>query len=85
MQAIMIEDEYIDVAPGHWYEVEKVFERDHIKLEGSPRKYLSKHFSLKHKGKKISHSEAYRLYRVQETIKSLSKKNIRKEKNAGKR
>ena len=84
MQAIMIEDEYVDVAPGHWYEVEKVFARDYIKLKGSPRKYLSKHFSIKHKGKKISHEEAYRLYRIQVTLKCLGIKSTGREKNAGK-
>ena len=85
MEALMIEDAYSDLCHRHWYEVEKVYARDYIKLKGSPRRYLSKHFAIRHKGRKINHSMAYKVYRLQETMKKLGIKDTGKEKNAGKR
>ena len=65
MQAIMIDDEYVDITPGFPYEIERVYSVAYIKLKNSPRRYLSSYFNIMHKGKKISHKEAYRQYKIQ--------------------
>lgn len=65
MQAILIKDEYSDIAMGFPYEIEKVFGKKHIKLKNSPRRYVSSSFDIMHNGKKISHKEAYRQYKIQ--------------------
>lgn len=65
MQAIMIDDEYVDITPGFPYEIERVFADTYIKLKNSQRRYMSSSFDIMHKGKKISHQEAYRQYKIQ--------------------
>ncbi len=65
MQAIMVEDEYSDIVLHHPYEIEKVYCNTHIKLKNSPRIYMSNSFVIIHNGKKISHREAYRQYKIQ--------------------
>ena len=65
MQAIMVEDEYSDIVLHHPYEIEKVYCYTHIKLKNSPRLYDSGCFAIVHHGKKISHREAYRQYKIQ--------------------
>ena len=61
----MVGNEYADLDLYVPYEIEKVCCHTHIKLKGNPRTYLSKYFVITHKGKKISHKEAYRQYKIQ--------------------
>ena len=63
MLAIMRKDKYIDLVPNYPYEITRVFYDGHIKLQGSPRRYEDKYFDLIHEGKKITHEEAYELYK----------------------
>lgn len=64
MQAILIKDEYSDLSMDYPYEVERVFHYTYIKLKGNPRRYTSTSFEIWHNGKKISHREAYRQYKL---------------------
>ena len=61
----MVKDDYTDITPGFPYEIERVFATTYIKLKDSPRRYMSSSFDIMHKGKKISHKEAYRQYKIQ--------------------
>jgi hypothetical protein len=63
MEAIMVEDVYLDLEPNVPYEVEKVFSNTHIVLTKCKRKYLSRHFVLLNDNKKVTHAEAYRIYK----------------------
>ena len=63
MIARLTKDTYIDLVPYFPYEITRVFYDGHIKLQGSPRRYESKYFDLNHDGKKITHEEAYELYK----------------------
>ena len=74
MQAVMTKDEYIDITPNYPYEVDRVFSEQYIKLKGSPRRYESKCFDIMHKGKKISHDEAYRLHKIEVVKANLGMK-----------
>ena len=64
MIARMRNDGYVDITPGFPYEVDRVYFDGHIRLKNSPRRYRSGCFEIFHKGKKITHKEAYRLYRL---------------------
>lgn len=74
MQAIMIDDEYVDITPGFPYEIERVYSVAYIKLKNSPRRYLSSSFDIIHNGKKIPHKEAYRQYKIQIVKEKLGMK-----------
>lgn len=74
MQAIMVKDEYVDLEPNCPYEVEKVYSENYIQLKRSHRRYKSGSFKLMHNGKKISHEEAYRLYKIEVVRKKLGMK-----------
>lgn len=65
MDAIMVEDVYLDLEPNTPYKIEKVFCNTHIVLEKGKRKYLSKHFVLLNGNKKVTHAEAYRIYKCE--------------------
>ena len=63
----MLNDDYIDLVQGHPYTVKRMYslEDGHVMLEGSPRRYMANSFKFTDdKGKTISYSEAYRLYRL---------------------
>lgn len=74
MQAILIKDEYADIAMDFPYEIDRVFHDDYITLKGSPRRYLSNSFRIMNNGKQIKHSEAYRLYKIDLVKKKLGMK-----------
>lgn len=63
MQAILVVDEYSDLSLGYPYEISRVFGQDYICLNGSPRRYLSNCFTLTDGNTKLSHREAYRLFK----------------------
>lgn len=65
IQAVMVQSEYADLEPLVPYDVEKVFSEFYIVLEKSKRKYKSNCFVLMRKGKRLTHLEAYRFYRLQ--------------------
>lgn len=64
MIAIPKNDTYPDLQPNQEYEIERVLKDNYIILKGSQRRYKSNCFVIRHNGKKISHSEAYRRYKL---------------------
>ena len=74
MQAVLVKDDYTDITPGFPYEIERVFVNTYIKLKNSPRRYMSSSFDIIYKGKKISHKEAYRQYKIQRVKNKLGMK-----------
>lgn len=74
MQAILVEDAYLDITPHLPYEIETVSRDTYIKLKGSKKKYMSNSFAIIHNGKKISHKEAYRQYKIQIVKEKLGMK-----------
>lgn len=74
MQAILIKDEYADIAMDFPYEVDRVFHDRYIKLKNSPRRYMSNAFKIMHKGKRITHRDAYKLYKIEMIKKKLGMK-----------
>ena len=72
--AVMKNDDYIDIAPGHQYEVEKVFSSGHIKLKNGQRRYLANSFELYNKGERITFKKAYMLYKLQRAIENVRMK-----------
>ena len=72
MKAELIKDEYIDLSPKYQYTITKVFRDGHIKLKGSPRRYLANCFKITDdKGKKITFKEAYRRYGIEKVKRNL--------------
>lgn len=63
MDAMMVEDVYLDLELNVPYEVDRVFRDNHIVLAKGKRKYLSRHFVLLNDNKKVTHAEAYRIYK----------------------
>lgn len=74
MQAILIKDEYSDIAMDFPYEVERVYATTYIRLKNSPRIYRSGSFKIMHKGKHITHRDAYKLYKIEMIKKKLGMK-----------
>lgn len=71
MIAIPKDDTYPDLQPNQEYEIERVFKDGYIILKGSQRRYKSNCFVIRHKGKKISFNEAYRLYKLEVVKRKL--------------
>lgn len=74
MQARLIKDEYSDLCLGFPYTIKKVMYDGHIILEGSPRRYTASSFEITYKGKVITPTEAYRVYKVESTMQKLGMK-----------
>lgn len=60
MKAIVINSDYPNLERGREYEVKRVWSNYHITLEGSPRLYDIKSFSISHRGKPMTYTEAYK-------------------------
>lgn len=65
MKAVMIKDDFSDLALGYQYEIDKVYCDGHIRLKGMPGKYTGSSFEITHKGKVITVEKAYMQYFMQ--------------------
>lgn len=69
MYALMVKDDYIDLLVGYKYEIYKVCGDYHIKLKGSPRRYLMGSFIIyDDNGKVLSQKEARRRWVFKNTL-----------------
>lgn len=71
MIAIPKDNTYPDLEPNQEYEIERVVKHYYIILKGSHRRYKYNYFVIRHKGKKISFDEAYRLYKLEVVKRKL--------------
>lgn len=71
MKAIMVKDDYLDIALGFPYDVDHIYADGHIRLKNSPRIYQASSFKIYHKDKKISCKEAYRLQQLEDVKRRL--------------
>lgn len=62
IQALLVENEYADLEMLSVYDVDRVFSVATIQLKGNKRRYQSKCFVLMKDGKRLTHSEAYKIY-----------------------
>lgn len=70
MLAYLAKDEYPDLIPGVGYVIEKIYGDDqHMKLQGSKRRYDMKSFKITYKGRQITKHEAYKRYLIDRALK----------------